>query len=102
MSDARAKLSWAERCHDEMQRLFGDFAKPGGGDERPHAIRFHAATRPMGLIVAKFGIDEAMPIEMSMLAAISCTTHLLHSTTSSPASKNVSAAMPGEDRSRSA
>lgn len=52
-----------------MQRLFADFAKPGGGDERPHAIRFHAANRPVGLIVAKFGTDESMPIEMSMLAA---------------------------------
>jgi hypothetical protein len=69
MSDAQAKLTWAETRHEEMQRLFADFAKPGGGDERPYAIRFHTLRRPSTLVVARFGIDEPMPVEMSLLAA---------------------------------
>ena len=40
LSDVYAKLDWATKRHDDMQRRFEDFAKPGGGDERPYGIRW--------------------------------------------------------------
>jgi hypothetical protein len=69
LSDAYAKLDWATKRHDAMQRRFEDFAKPGGDDERPYGIRFHEPNRPAGLVVASFIVEQPMPIEMSLLAA---------------------------------
>jgi hypothetical protein len=69
LSDVYAKLDWATKRHDDMQRLFEDFAKPGGGDERPYGIRFRERDRPAGLVVASFIVEQPMPLEMSLLAA---------------------------------
>jgi hypothetical protein len=41
LSGAYAKLDWATSRHDEMERVFTEFARPGGGDERPYEIRFN-------------------------------------------------------------
>lgn len=69
LSDVYAKLDWAARRHEEMERLFEDFAKPGGGDERPYGIRYRARNKPAGLVVAFFIVEQPMPLEMSLLAA---------------------------------
>jgi hypothetical protein len=69
MRDACAKLEWATTRHDEMLHLFEEFAKPGGGDERPYGIRFHEQPKPAGLVVARFIVEQPMPVEMSLLAA---------------------------------
>jgi hypothetical protein len=45
MRDVNAKLRWATSRHDEMLHRFADFAKPGGGDDRPYAWIF---VRPGG------------------------------------------------------
>jgi hypothetical protein len=64
-----AKLDWATSRHDEMLRIFEEFIRPGGGDERPYGIRFREADKPAGLVVAHFTVDESMPEEMSLYAA---------------------------------
>lgn len=69
MRDVYAKLDWATRHHDDMRRVFEDFAKPGGGDERPYGIRYRERDKPAGLVVASFIVEEPMPVEMSLLAA---------------------------------
>lgn len=69
ISDVYAKLEWAKKCHDHMQRRFEDFAKPGGDDERPYGIRFRERDKPAGLVVASFIVEQPMPLEMSLLAA---------------------------------
>jgi hypothetical protein len=69
LCDVYAKLDWATARHDEMQRLFQDFARPGGGDERPYGIEFHERAKPRGLVVARFIVETPMPVEMSLLAA---------------------------------
>jgi hypothetical protein len=69
MSDANAKLDWAARHAQAMNDGFIEYARPGGGDERPIGIRFHTPLRPPGLVVAKFIIDAPMPQEISLLAA---------------------------------
>ena len=61
MDDVYAKLDWATRHHDDMLRLFEQFARPGGGDERPYRIKFHEHDRPAGLLVARFIVGEPMP-----------------------------------------
>gem|GEM_PF-5252671 len=65
----RAKLDWATEKHDEMVRVFEDWLKPGRGDERACGIRWRAADRPAGLLVAFFIVDQPMPEQMTMLAA---------------------------------
>lgn len=67
--DVYAKLDWAAKRHDDMERVFEKYAKPGGGDERPIGIRFRQRDRPAGLVVGFFNVDEPMPLEMSLLAA---------------------------------
>ncbi len=52
MGDARAKLDWAVSRHDEMHRTFLEFARLGGGDERPYGIQFELKERPPGLVIA--------------------------------------------------
>jgi len=52
-----------------MKRVFEDFAKPDGGDERPYGINFQALTRPSGLVSARFIVEEPMPVELSLLSA---------------------------------
>jgi hypothetical protein len=69
LADAYANLEWASERHDDMQRLFADFAKPGGGDERPIGIDFQAGNKPAGLVVARFKVEQPIPVEMSLLAA---------------------------------
>jgi hypothetical protein len=69
LRDAYATLHWAASRHDEMLRVFAEFARPGGGDDRPYGIRFHTRGRPAGLVVASFIVEEPMPGEMSLLAA---------------------------------
>jgi hypothetical protein len=69
MRDVYAKLDWATKLHGDMERLFKEYAKPGGGDERPIGIKFHERSKPAGLVVASFIIEEPMPLEMSLLAA---------------------------------
>jgi hypothetical protein len=66
---AYAKLDWATTRHEEMERIFEEYAKPEGGDERPLGIRFRQRDRPAGWIVAFFIAEEPMPIELSLLAA---------------------------------
>jgi hypothetical protein len=75
MRDVHAKLDWATRRHDDMELLFEEFAKPGGGNERPYGVRFHERNTPAGLVVASFIVEEPMPVEMSVLAA-----DLMHNT----------------------
>lgn len=75
MADARAKLDWAKSRDTEMMLIFLDYAQPGGGDERPLGILWHAQERPRGLWIAKLIVDYPMPSEMSMLAA-----DLIHNT----------------------
>jgi hypothetical protein len=53
-SDVYAKLDWATRRHGDMERLFEEYAKPGGGDERPIGIEFRVRDKPAGLVVASF------------------------------------------------
>jgi hypothetical protein len=69
LSDVFAKLDWATKRHGDMERLFEEYAKPGGGDERPIGIRFRERNKPAGLVVAFFIVEEPMPVEMSLLAA---------------------------------
>ncbi len=69
LRDVYRKLDWAASRHDEMLRLFEEYLKPGGGDERPCGIRWRERDRPKGLVVARFIIDERMPEAMTMLAA---------------------------------
>jgi hypothetical protein len=69
LKDAFAKLDWAASRHDHMERCFAEFAKPGGGDERPYGIKFHQSARPAGLVKASFIVEEPMPVEMSLLSA---------------------------------
>jgi hypothetical protein len=68
LSDAYAKLDWATRHHEQMNALFSDYAKPGGGDERPVGIRFHTRAKPPGSVIASFIVEEPMPREMALLA----------------------------------
>jgi hypothetical protein len=77
MRDVNAKLDWASEKHDEMLSTFEAWLKPGGGDDRPCGIRWHAASRPSGLLVAFFSVDHPMPAKMTMLAA-----DLVHNTRS--------------------
>jgi hypothetical protein len=56
-----------------MVALFAEFAKPGGGDERPYGIRYDVRSKPF--VVAHFIGEEPMPVEMGLLAA-----DLLHNT----------------------
>jgi hypothetical protein len=69
LSDVYAKLDWASRHHDDIQRQFADFAKPGGGDERPYGITLRERDRPAGLVVASFVVEQSLPLEISLLAA---------------------------------
>jgi hypothetical protein len=69
LEDVYAKLDWATSRHDEMERRFEEFAKPGGGDERPYGIQYREFSKPRGLVVASFIVEEPMPVEMSLLAA---------------------------------
>jgi hypothetical protein len=69
LTDVYAKLNWATNRHEEMMVIFEEYAKPGGGDERPIGIRFREADKPAGWTVAFFNVDRAMPLEMSLLAA---------------------------------
>ena len=66
LRDVHSKLDWATGKHEEMLRVFEQYLKPGGGDERPCGIRFRG---PKALVVAFFNIDEPMPDAMPMLAA---------------------------------
>jgi hypothetical protein len=75
LSAVYAKLDWATSRHDEMQRRFEEFAKPGGGDERPYGIRYDEPRKPAGLVVASFILEKPMPVELSLLAA-----DLIHNT----------------------
>jgi len=50
-----------------MQIIFAEFARPGGGDERPYGIQLKKRVRPPGLVVATFIVERARP--MSLLAA---------------------------------
>jgi hypothetical protein len=52
LNDVYAKLDWATTRHDELLDRFEEFAKPGGGDERPYGIKFHEHDR------ALHGLDE--------------------------------------------
>jgi hypothetical protein len=65
----RAARLGDETLRRHAARRFEDFAKPGGGDERPYGIRFHEPDKPGGLVVASFIVEEPMPLEMSLLAA---------------------------------
>jgi hypothetical protein len=67
LGDAYAKLDWATSRNGEMLRVFAEFARPGGGDDRPYGIQFHTRAKPAGLVVATFIVE--MPTEMSLLAA---------------------------------
>jgi len=67
LADAYAKLDWATGRHDQMQIIFAEFARPGGGDERPYGIQLKKRVRPPGLVVATFIVERARP--MSLLAA---------------------------------
>jgi hypothetical protein len=49
-----------------MLRIFEEYLKPGGADERPCGVRFRG---PKALVVAFFNIDKPMPNAMRMLAA---------------------------------
>jgi hypothetical protein len=69
LESAYAKLDWASSRHDEMERIFIEFARPGGGDERPYGIKFHQPGKPEGLVVASFIMEKSLPVEMSLLAA---------------------------------
>jgi hypothetical protein len=69
LSDVYKKLSWAERCHDQMVERFEEFAAPGGGDERPFGIQFAEPGKPRGLVLARFIVERPMPIEMALLSA---------------------------------
>lgn len=75
MRDVHAKLDWATNRHDEMVRVFEEFAKPGGGDDRPYGIAVQEPGKPAGLVVARFIVEEPMPTEMGLLAA-----DLIHNT----------------------
>lgn len=77
LSDVHRKLDWATGKHDEMLRVFEDYLKPGGGDERPCGIRWRELDKPKGLVIARFMIEEPMPDKMTMLAA-----DLVHNTRS--------------------
>jgi hypothetical protein len=66
LSDVHRKLDWATGKHDEMLRIFEEYLKPGGGNERPCGVRFRWQK---AVVVAFFNIDEPMPDAMSMLAA---------------------------------
>jgi hypothetical protein len=61
LSDVYAKLDRATKLHDDMRRLFVEFAKPGGGDERPYGARLRERNKPAGLVVAFFIAEEPMP-----------------------------------------
>ena len=69
LRDVHRKLDWAASREDEMLRVFENYLKPGGGDERPCGIKWRERDRPKGLVVARFIIDEPMPDAMTMLAA---------------------------------
>ena len=69
LESAYAKLDWASSRHAEMERIFIDVARPGGGDERPYGIEFHQPGKPQGLVVARFIMERPLPVEMSLLAA---------------------------------
>ena len=66
LSDVHRKLDWATGKNDEMLRIFEEYLKPGGGDDRPCGVRFRWQK---AVVVAFFNIDEPMPDAMSMLAA---------------------------------
>jgi hypothetical protein len=63
-----AKLAWANDRHEEMIRRFAEFALREDPKDRPYGIRFHEPGRPAGLIVARFIVERAMPVTMSLLA----------------------------------
>jgi hypothetical protein len=69
LASAHAKLNWAESRHEQMQRTFVEFARPGGGDERPYGIHFREQMRPAGFVTATFIEEQPMPVELSLLAA---------------------------------
>lgn len=69
LRDVHRKLDWATSRHEEMNRVFEGYVKPGGGDQQPCGIKWRQMDRPRGLVVARFIIDEPMPEAMSMLAA---------------------------------
>jgi hypothetical protein len=69
LRDAHAKLRWATGRHDEMRRVFEEFAHLGGGDDRPYGIQFRRLGKLPGLVVASFIVEEPMPTEMTLLAA---------------------------------
>jgi hypothetical protein len=77
LRDVHRKLDWAMSRHDEMLRIFEDYLKADGGDERPCGIKWREQHKPQGLVVARFIVDEPMPDDMSMLAA-----DLVHNTRS--------------------
>jgi hypothetical protein len=69
MLDVHRKLDWALQHHTRMADVFEAYAKPGGGDDRPYGIQFLETGHTVGSVVASFMVTEAMPVEMSLLAA---------------------------------
>ena len=66
MRDVYSKLDWAASRHDEMMRRFEEFAKPGGGEMIAHTDLLRSPGRPAGLVVAKFLVEEPMPVAMGL------------------------------------
>jgi hypothetical protein len=66
MRDVYAKLKWAEKHLAEMMSLARGYLRPGGGDDRPIGIVFDNRWPP--IVVAKFIVEEPLPIEISLHA----------------------------------
>src|SRR4051812_19530728 len=66
MRDVYAKLGWAKTHVVELTKLGEDYLRPGGGDERPLGVAWDIRRPPM--VVARFMIDEPMPVEISLHA----------------------------------
>ena len=49
LSEVYAKLDWAAKHHDDMERVSPGLCEARRGDERPYGIRLRERNRPAGL-----------------------------------------------------